>query len=880
MQSYEIRKRFLEFFSKQGHPIIQSSPLIPQGDPSLLFTSAGMVQFKPYYLGLKTDMKRAASCQKCFRTTDIDNVGRTIRHLTFFEMLGNFSFGDYFKEESLKWGYDFLTKEMGIDSNRLYFSIYKGGVAPKDEEAVAIWKKILPKELHSHIFEMGEDNFWSMGDTGPSGPCSEIYFDRGKEYSCGNPDCAPGCPCDRYVEIWNHVFTQFDRQKDGSFKPLPKKNIDTGMGLERLSFIVEGKYSPFETSLFYPISEAFLKLNPTISYEVNSPDIQIFRIISDHLRGACFLLSEGVLPSNEGRGYVLRRVIRRAQRFGMVAGIKDPFLYKLVGAVKDIFKDKYPQLEKNEDHILSALKYEEEGFLETLENGEKFLNQIMDGHPHTISGKDAFKLYETYGFPVELTKEIAGKRGLSVDESGFNDAKKQAQEIARSAWKSSGEQNSFVFQKAEEKISDTVFSGYETLEDSARLVSIISPNGEVLEKIDSGFCWLAFDKTPFYAESGGQVGDSGALFSNGEKVAIITDTQKPLGRVFWHKAEVISPIRIQENFSLAVDSYRRRKISANHTSVHIINAALRKVFGESVRQAGSLVNEEKFRFDYTITKTPDLQELAEVERLANEAILSGYKVFKQTRPLSDAEKLGALTLVGEKYSDPARFILINHSGFEKTSDKYSLELCGGTHVDSMNEVFRLKILKDSSVSRGIRRIEGASGYALFEYLSSVAQITQSAARELSCQIEEIETRINKMRIEEKSLRDEIKKLKINKKFTSNLQRISGNDISLIVQDAGDFDIKILREFSDRLKNEEKKSWIFVYAIKENKINFALSLTNDIKDPQIEASVAAKKLSEKISGRAGGRKDFAQGGGIISGNIGDLIKELVEILDVR
>lgn len=872
MISCEIRKKFLEFFASKNHPVVPSSPLIPQGDPSLLFTSAGMVQFKPYYLGLKTDMKRAASCQKCFRTTDIDNVGKTIRHLTFFEMLGNFSFGDYFKEESLKWGYEFLTKEMYLDPKRLYFSVYKGGVAPKDEEAVEIWKKILPKELHSHIFEMGEDNFWSMGDTGPSGPCSEIYFDRGPQFD--HKGCAgPGCSCDRYIEIWNHVFTQFDRQKDGTFASLPKKNIDTGMGLERLTFIAENKFSPFETTLFYPIAEAFLNMNPSVEYDYNSQDISIFRIISDHLRGSCFLISEGVLPSNEGRGYVLRRLIRRAQRFAMVAGMKEAFLYKLVDSVLNIFKDTYPQLEKNKNHIVSSLKYEEEGFLETLEKGEKYLSEIIEKNPKGISGKDAFGLYETYGFPLELTREIAAKKGLKVDEKGFEEAKKTAQETARSAWKSSGEQNAFIFQKAEEKLPETEFVGYDFHSFKGKVLAVLDPKGQEIEKISEGFCWLAFDKTPFYAESGGQVADTGEICVDGNKAAEISDVQKPIGKVFFHKSEIFSEIKKGDEVVLRIDSFRRKKIAANHTSVHLINSALKKVFGDSVRQAGSLVNEEKFRFDYTITKTPSAQELAEIEKIANEAVIKGYSVYKQVRPLADAEKLGAVTLVGEKYSDPARFILINEGGFEKAFEKYSLELCGGTHVDSLKDVFALKILKDSSVSRGIRRIEGAAGYALLEHMKNIYEEAQKISADLSCQIFEISERINKFKEEEKALKEEIKKLKTSKSQVSKTREIDLGTSKLIVQEAEDFDIKILREFSDRLRNEKKNSWIFVYAKKDNKINFILSLTADMKN--FDAGAAAKKFSEKISGKAGGRKDFAQGGATSDKDISEIIKELAE-----
>jgi len=880
MKSYEIRKGFLDFFAKNGHPVVASGPLIPQGDPSLLFTSAGMVQFKPYYLGLKTDMKRAASSQKCFRTTDIDNVGKTIRHLTFFEMLGNFSFGDYFKEESLKWGYEFLVKEMSLNPEKLYFSIYKGGVAPKDEEAARIWEKILPAGLHSHIFEMGEDNFWAMGDTGPCGPCSEIYYDRGEQFS--HKGCSgPGCSCDRYIEIWNHVFTQFDKQADGTLRPLPKKNIDTGMGLERLAFVVEGKYSPFETSLFYPVIEGFLNLNPSVKYDGNSPEAGGFRIISDHLRGAAFLISEGVIPSNEGRGYVLRRLIRRAERFGMIMGVRDSFLHKLVDLVIGIFKDQYPQLRKNREHIISALRYEEDGFLETLANGEKYLNELMERSSGVINGREAFSLYETYGFPFELTREIALKNGLKADEDGFLAARKEAQDTAKGAWKSSGEKDAFLFQKAEEKLSETEFTGYEKTEDSGRLTGIVSAEGALLDSAQSGECWLVFDKTPFYAESGGQLADTGAVFEGEKRIAEVLDVQKPVGKVFYHKARLNAPVKKGVPLRLVVDGLKRKKTAANHTATHLLNAALKKVFGENTRQAGSLVSDEKFRFDYTVSKTPEWTEILEVERIANEAARAGYRVFKRVRPLADADSLGATVLPGEKYSDPARFILINGGGFEKAKDRYSLELCGGTHVDDLRDVFFLKITRESSLSRGVRRIEGVAGYAAVEYVGGRAESLESLMSEFSAdKPENLAVLINKYKSEIKALRDEMRKIKTGSAGLSGGKReefpIKGG-VTLISEEISDPDVKILRALSDKLRNETRNSLIFLYSLKDGKINFTLSLSSDLKDPSFDASAEARKISGLFEGRAGGRKDFAQGGGVLKEDIKSVKNKIVAML---
>ncbi len=876
MQSYQIRKSFLDFFAKHGHPVVKSSPLIPEGDPTLLFTSAGMVQFKPYYLGLKTDMKRAASCQKSFRTTDIDNVGRTSRHMTFFEMLGNFSFGDYFKAESIAWGWEFLTKEMGLPAERFYPSVYRGGVAPRDEEARAIWEKVLPKGMQSHIVELGDsDNFWAMGDTGPSGPCSEIYWDRGERFA--HKGCAgPGCSCDRYIEVWNHVFTQFDKRPGGVFNPLPKKNIDTGMGLERLAFVVEGKDNAFETSLFTPIMGAASKL---LKAEAgSSPEVlAAFRIISEHLRASTFLLAEGIIPSNEGRGYVLRRLVRRASRYGRMLGAKDPFLHKLVPSVHEVYRDVYPEIISAEKTIKEALKFEEQGFIETLETGEKYLSDLLEKNPHGVPGEEAFKLYETYGFPLELTREIALKRNIPLDEAGFERARKAAQATAKAGWKDSGEKNAFLFQKAEEKFPPTVFTGYEAVEGEAKIVGLLDTAGNFVDSLKPGLeGWAALDRTPFYAESGGQVGDLGLFLAGGKAVAEVLDTQKPAGKVFFHRVKAVERLDAGQEVTAQVSTLRYRT-ACNHTAVHVINAALKQVFGESTRQAGSIVTPDKFRFDYTTTKAPTKEELAKVEAISNAAVAENYRVFKAERPLKDAEKFGATTLLGEKYADPARFVLINKGGFDREKDRYSLELCGGTHIDALGELMLVKVLKDSSVSRGVRRIEGVAGLAAVDHLRAAAELAEAAAKKLSVPVEELPARLEQLLASLKELKNgkakaaPAAKAGEGKKLLSG--GIDGSGSSFMVYDAGDLDMKALRGFSDQVKKGLSSTLLFIYSVSGGKFSFIVTHTGDVG---ADASAIAKGAAAALNGSGGGRKDFAQGGGEPPADMAAFEKTLAEL----
>ncbi len=877
MQSYEIRKSFLDFFAKRNHSIIKSSPLIPEGDPTLLFTAAGMVQFKPYFLGIKKDLQRATSCQKSFRTSDIDNVGKTLRHLTFFEMLGNFSFGDYFKEEAIKLGWEFLTKEMNLPADRFYFSVYGGGEAPKDEEAKNIWLKVLPKNLHSRIVELGEDNFWAMGETGPCGPCSEVYWDRGEQYfhkSC----TGPGCDCDRYIEVWNFVFTQFDRQKDGTLKPLPRKNIDTGLGLERLTFLMEEKESPYETSLFKPIIDEISKIL-NIEYSIDSQYLSNFRIISDHVRASVFLIAEGIMPSNEGRGYILRRLIRRAERFAKIMGSKDAVLYKLAGKVFEIFKDTYPEIKLAEKDIISVLKFEEEGFLQTLETGEKFLGDILDKYPKKLPGAEAFKLYETYGFPLELTKEIAFKKDIEVDEKGFEEARLKAQCIAKAGWKSSGEEDASIFQKAEDGLPVTQFISGDL--DFSNIAAFINCQGENIEQMKAGeTAYMAFDKTTFYAESGGQVGDTGSLYKDKEKIAEVLDTQKTVSEVVFHKIKAIKDFKskLGDKIVEKID-FKRHRTAVHHAATHVVNAALRKVFGSSTRQAGSYVDAERFRFDYTVGHTPTKEEITEVERIANDAIKENYKVFIAEKSLKEAKELGAVMLLGEKYKDPARLVLINKDGFANAKEHYSLELCGGTHVHELSEIAGIKIIKDSSVSKGIRRIEGVAGPGAIEYFSGVWNIAESIALKLSSGIEDIEARVDKLIENEKKLKLEIETIKRNSFKAQSSDALSTFDLNekykFIFFDAQDAEMKTLRLMVDDLKQKKSSGIIFVFSKKEGKFSFIVSGSDDLKDTSFDASVMAKEAGALLGGRGGGRKDFAQGGGTVPKDIEEFKAQLVK-----
>lgn len=877
--SDELRKIFLEFFENKNHKIIPSSSLAPD-DPSLLFTSAGMVPFKPYFLGLKRGIKRAVSCQKCFRTTDIDEVGHTARHLTFFEMLGNFSFGDYFKEESLLWGWEFLTKKLWLDEKRLYITVYGGGKALEDKESYKIWHKILPKELHSHIKKLGDkDNFWQMAETGPCGPCSEIYYDFTQKPLHENCK-GVGCDCDRFIEIWNHVFTEFDIQTDGSLKTLPRKNIDTGMGLERLAAVVQNKKTPFETDLFIPIikkAEQITKLN----YE-NPEHKTALRIIADHIRSCVFLISEGILPANEGRGYVLRRLIRRGVRFGHLFGYKKQFLSELIKPVVKVFENTYNDIAHNYEQIKETISNEEQRFSKTLSIGDKYLKDLIEKSPKHINGKDAFFIYETYGFPLELIKEISREKGSTVDEIGFEKAKKQAQITARSKWKGSGKKDTFKFQPLDKKFNETKFTGYDKLEIETDIVAFVDENGKIISQVKPGqSCYLILKETPFYAESGGQIADSGFIEDRDRNIlAEVIDTQKFTEKLIFHKVIIKSPKIDSLLVKAVVDAKKRKKITQNHTATHLLNAALKQVLGNQTRQAGSYVSDKGLRFDYTTNKIPTEKDFEKLGEFIKKAISQNLKVQVKELPLAKAKELGAVTLLGENYSDPARFVLINEKGWENPTPRLSLELCGGTHVKSTGEIKGIKISKDSALSSGVRRIEALAGESMTDYFKKTSEIAQEISRKLKVSVDDLPKRIEQLITHEKKLKDEINTLR-QKLLSGSAQGIKMHklfdQIRLLWSKTENTDISLLRNEADNLRARNKNAVIFLVSEKDKRMAFVLTVGENAKSKNLDCVKISKEIAKKVNGSAGGRQDFAQGGGTLPENFDDFILQTVRII---
>ena len=852
MKSTEVRNGFLQFFHSKGLPVIPSSSLIPHSDPTLLFTSAGMVQFKANFMGIDKSLKNAATCQKCVRTTDIDSVGFTERHLTFFEMLGNFSFGDYFKNEAIAWAWEYLTGVLGISPDKLYVSIYKGGIAPRDEEAYNAWLKYVPKE---RIFELGEaDNFWTMGPTGPCGPCSEIYYDFGDK-GCKNPHCDITCDCGRFVEIWNIVFESYNRLEDGSLQPLPQNNIDTGMGLERLCMVMQNKQNIFETDLFTPLTDAAKK---ALHIEGKTPlEISALRIIADHVRSSSFLIAEGILPSNEGRGYILRRLIRRAARYAKLMGGKEPFLYTLAKKVGEIFEGLYPEIDQNLKHIEDVLKAEETLFLKTLQTGEEKLAELLARKGKTLSGKDAFYLHETFGFPLELTREIAAAKGIKVDEEGYEKAKEEASAKSRSYADEFSKEKVKILQGLEQAYPATVFTGYDTLAQNARVLTLLNTEFEEVKTL-SGEGYAVFDKTSFYAESGGQVGDTGQVLKNGQTAARILDVQKPIGKIFLHKVD--GTLTAGDEVLLQVNSEARRRAAANHSAIHVINAALRQVFGDGVHQSGSYVSPQRLRFDYTLSKTPTAEEWKKVWAIVQQAIDAALPVACQERPLKDAAKLGAVTLLGETYADPARFVLMGGS-FEEPEKKYGLELCAGTHVSNTAQIITVVPIKEGSLSAGVRRIEAVAGPAALDYLKGInAEMEEMAAR-LTVPVADVAQRLHTLMDELREVKKRYTEFREKTLAAGGLSQVTftmKNGATLVMQNAEGAQPRELRAIADTVSQKYDKAVIIVTTDREGKRSFVVKTVGQL--PNTNALEIAKMIAADLNGRAGGRPDFAQGGG--------------------
>ena len=857
----QLRSRYLKFFEGQNHRVFPSFSLIPAGDPSLLFTSAGMVPFKAYFLGLKKDVSRATSSQRCFRTTDIDRVGTTVRHLTFFEMLGNFSFGDYFKKEAIAWAWKFLTEEVQLDPKRLHITVFQD-----DEEAENFWKAHKPV---NPIVRLGEEtNFWNMGPTGPCGPCSEIYFDRGAEYSCGKPTCGVGCDCDRYFEVWNLVFTQFDRQEDGSLKNLPRTNIDTGMGLERLAMVVQGKKSTFETDLFWPIMEEASGIIGKLPGM--TPDTKLaFRVIGDHTRASIMLIPEGIVPSNEGRGYVLRRLIRRAVRYGRLHGVKGAFVHKLVPAALSIYKGVYDEPGEHKKAIVDTIRNEEERFLETLETGEKILTGLLERYAKSIPGDEAFKLYDTYGFPLELTREIAAQKGVHVDDVGFETARLAAQRTARAGWKGSGERAVTGYQALAEQLPNTRFIGYDTLKSASTVLAIMNEEGHLVKEISGAKTEVevVLDQTPFYAEGGGQVGDKGALVDPKGKARLeVFDTQSPLPGLNVHKARLDGRIAVGTVLEAEVDRKHRVPTGAHHTATHLLNEALRRILGLQVRQAGSLVAPDHLRFDFTTPHAPSPDELKKAEEMVNAAIAEDLVVDPEIKSMEEARLAGAVALLGEKYSDRPRCVLISPKGWEQGGfdphQRFSLELCGGTHVSRTGEIRLFRVLKESSVSAGTRRIEAVAGPAAVTYFREIEETTRAISSKLGVAPEKLESKVEALLREIRDLKGEIGGLKhkLLAGDSGGKKRREGKLFLLETFADMDVDIGYLRGRVDEMKKAVPSGILVAAASKEGKVSFVVGMTEDLQSKGIDAGKVAKAIAVKLAGSAGGRKDFAQGGG--------------------
>ena len=871
----EIRALFLRYFEKQGHTIVKSSPLIPKSDPSLLFTNAGMVQFKGVFLGVeKRDYVRAASSQKCFRASgkhnDLENVGHTARHHTFFEMLGNFSFGDYFKEKAVEMSWEFLTYHLEVPPEKLWVTIYED-----DDETGNIWHQKIGIPF-SRIVRMGrKDNFWAMGDTGPCGPCSEIIYDQGPEMGCDRPDCAIGCSCDRYLELWNLVFMQFSQDKKGVKTPLPQPSIDTGMGLERISAVVQGVKSNYEIDLLGNII-TFLGGLSEKEYGNESSDDISFRVIADHSRAVSFLISDGVLPSNEGRGYVLRRVIRRAVRHGRKLGLSRPFLYQTTGIVVDTMRDAYPELGEARNFIAQVVKNEEQRFSETLEVGLKLLQEEIENlkamNQNILPGDVVFKLYDTFGFPVDLTADIIREKGLSIDEKGFNAAMSTQRTKAREAWRGSGEE---AVQKAyQELIRDgfkTVFKGYESLAGESTISCIFSGHRMIEEVSEGGRAFIITPETPFYGESGGQVGDSGWMEGNGWKAEVV-DTLRPLPDIIVHQIKVIEGKLVKgAEAKLLVDGKRRKAVAANHTATHILQAVLRKVLGDHVHQEGSLVNAERFRFDFTHFSSLTERELKRIEELANLKIQENLPVKIEHLSLEKALERGAIALFGEKYGDTVRMVEVG--GFSR-------ELCGGTHVAFTGDIGFLKLISETGVAAGVRRIEAVTRQGAWQYIRTWQEEIEELEFILKSPRGKLVAKVKKMLEEEKQLKREMEKLKAqlasshSRDLLNEVKTVKG--IKVLAAQVEIPDPKTIREFADKLRGRLGSGVVVLGAKNEDKAILVVMVTKDLVS-QFPAGELIKQIAPVVGGGGGGRPDMAQAGGKCPDKLGEALNKTYEII---
>ena len=855
MESREVRKSFLEYFRSRGHEIVKSSSLVPQDDPTLLFTNAGMVQFKSVFLGHEQrPYKRATSCQKCMRAggkhSDLENVGHTARHHTFFEMLGNFSFGDYFKKEAIQFAWELLTEWYRLPKDRLWVSVYE-----EDTQAESLWKELTDVDP-ARIVRLGaKDNFWQMGDTGPCGPCSEIIIDQGQEVGCGRDDCNIECDCDRYLELWNLVFMQYNRDESGKLTPLPKPSIDTGMGLERITAVLQGKHNNFDTDLFQPIIEEISTLSG-IPYGKAPHSDASMRVIADHIRAITFLLSEGLIPSNEGRGYVLRRVIRRAARHARLLDLPAPTLHRFIEPVISVMGDIYPEIIDERDRTEKLLKIEEERFVRTIETGMNILDEILtrlkEEGSDVIPGDELFRLYDTYGFPIDLARDIANDEGYRIDEEGFHRRLQEQKQKARTgAGMQQQEERTTLYREIVSRHGETLFRGYETLKEEAEVVEIIS-NGRFTDELGEGQeGMIVLDRTPFYGESGGQVGDTGVIHSEGAHL-IVTDTKKPLQGLHIHIVKVKrGTIRRGERVTAMVDEERRLSIMRNHTATHLLHKALRMVLGEHVKQSGSLVAPDRLRFDFTHYTATTPEEIDEIEEVVNTKILEDLPVKTEVMGIDDAIRSGAVALFDEKYGEKVR--VVSAGGFSR-------ELCGGTHCSATGQIGSFVILSESSVASGIRRIEALTGMNAFRYLKEQKRSIEMIKNILKTDrpVERTERLIRELKEKEK----EIERLKtgastdVISEAIRKARELSGIKIATLRKDG--LNQKELRLLSDRLRDRLGSGIIITTSAQNGKAAIVCMVTKDLTD-RFNAGEILKRITSLAGGSGGGRAEMAQGG---------------------
>lgn len=848
----DLRQMFEDFFVSKDHYAKGSFSLVPEKDKSLLLINSGMAPLKPYFSGAEVPpKKRMTTCQKCIRTGDIDNVGKTDRHATFFEMLGNFSFGDYFKREAIDWGWEFITKVLELPKDKLWATIYE-----EDDEAFDLWREVvnMPPE---RIVRLGkEDNFWEIG-TGPCGPCSEVYFDRGEEYGCGKPDCRPGCDCDRYLEFWNYVFTQFDRQEDGSYIPLANPNIDTGMGLERLACIMQNVDSIYAIDTMRTILDEVVRISGIDYCNGDAPTDVSLRVITDHVRTVSFMIADGILPSNAGRGYVLRRLLRRAARHGRLLGLNKPFLAKLSDKVIETSGKAYTELSERSDYIKKIISIEEDKFAQTIGQGSDILDQYIEDIKKKgeteLSGEQVFKLYDTFGFPLELTQEIAREEGCTVDEAGFSANMNAQKEMARAARKTDDSEGWSDEAALYSDFPPTKFIGYSDYESDATVLGIIKGNSSLKQAGEGEEVRIVLDQTPFYGEGGGQTGDIGKLITDGLNADVV-DTIK-INDIHVHKVKILSGEIIQGNkVSISIDKARRNATARNHTATHLLHKALKLVVGNHIEQAGSYVTKDMLRFDFTHFEAISKESLNQIEEIINGEILQFKTVDCSTMSIDEAKKLGATALFGEKYGNEVRVVAV---------PDFSMELCGGTHVSNTGQIGSIKILSENGVAAGVRRIEAITGAAVSRMLAKEQSVIQETSEILKTNSAGLIKKAESVSEELKALRKEVESLKLMS-ISTDLEEILQNakvfnGIRLVTKVFENVDINDMRSISDQIKSKEKAIILVFASVNEDKVTMMTSVSDDLLDKGFHAGNMIKEIVKAVGGSGGGKADMAQAG---------------------